>query len=121
MKYLPLLALLALAACNADGTLTAAGQADVLKACQADAVAQPVAVAVAPLAGPVGAVGAAVDNTAVHPEVVNLCAQAAANKAPVAAPAGAIAVPPVTVNVGGQAVTVTGIQIAPAAVAPAAK
>jgi hypothetical protein len=115
MKYLPLLALLALAACNADGTLTAAGQADVLKACQADAVAQPVAVAVAPLAGPVGAVGAAVDASAVHPDVVAACAAAAANKAP--APVGTVGAVTVPVTVNGQSVNVT---VTPVAAAPAA-
>jgi hypothetical protein len=110
---LALFGLLALAGCNADGTLTAAGQADVLKACQVDAVAQPVAVAVAPVAGPVGAVGAAVDAAAVHPEVVNLCAQAAANKAP--APVGTVGAVTVPVTVDGQSVNVTVTPVAPAA------
>lgn len=112
-SILPLFAMLVLlAGCNADGTLNAQTQAAVLKACQVDATVQPVAVVLAPMAGPAGAVAGAVDNAAVHPQVVAACAQAAANKAPVAAVAGAVSVP---VTVAGQAVTVTVTPVAPVA------
>ena len=116
MSWKPIAALfglLALCACNANGTLTPQAQADIAKACQVDAVAQPIAVAVAPLAGPAGAVGAAVDVAAVHPEVVAGCAAAAANQAPAAVgTVGAVTVP---VTVDGQAVSVTVTPVAPAA------
>jgi hypothetical protein len=43
--------------------------------CRVDAVAQPVAVALAPAVGPVGSAGAAADTLLVHPAVVAACAK----------------------------------------------
>jgi len=66
-----LVALLLLASCAAP---TPAQQHTLLIICKVDAVAQPLVVALAPVAGPIGSAGAAADNLLVHPAVVSACA-----------------------------------------------
>lgn len=91
MRTLLIGVLLAAAACTPTGGLTPDAQAKVNDACKQDAVAQGEALTAAelvvlasPLAGPDGNTvaqavtnGATVDQTVVHPLVVDLCAKLA--------------------------------------------
>lgn len=74
MKFLPLFALLALGACNAS-------QMDaVKKACDADAILQPVVAPVGAIVSPAASAVVVVDTSTIHPAVTALCASLEAPK-----------------------------------------
>ena len=93
-------AAVALAAACEDGSLTPAAQQAIKIACNVDALAQPVAVTLAPSVAPGLAPIAATDQALVHPAVVAACK--AVNGTPAAvtvtAPAASPAPAPVTVS-----------------------
>jgi hypothetical protein len=78
------LGVLFLVGCSADQA--AKVQAAVLVACRVDAVAQPIVVALAPLAGQQVALAGALDAQLVHPAVVAACAALGGNVIGVSVP-----------------------------------
>jgi hypothetical protein len=95
------LALAALAAFILSACSDPAQQAKVLAvlntACTIDGTVQPVAVSLAPIAGPAGVAAAALDTSLIHPVIASACASLHG----LPAPAGAVVpdVPPIAVTV----------------------